>query len=451
MKQRVFVQSWVVWAALGLVGWAQTDSPASSVTNEQLLQKIEQLEQRLKEMEDREAARNASGPILPSPASPVVATAPPESMLQPGTASDAAPAPMPGMDASVARLNHELNTPQLQIRGYGDVGFFTSTHTPDPESNSHFALGQFNLFMTSRLSARANVLAELVVESDTRNSVGLDLERLLFDYSFSDSLNVALGRYHTSIGYYNTAYHHSGWMQTAIDRPYLFDFEDDGGILPIHNVGASVTGRIPSGTLGLHYTVEVGNGRSSRTRFDEAVQTAVDENSHKSYNLALMARPDRWYGLQVGASYYSDRLTPEPGTLFENPGDPFPSDVASRPRIDEHIIAAYAVYQNSHFEFMNEAVLVQHHLDGYRTFNTPGFYSLISNRFGSWRPYLRFQYMNVNQYEPVFADAGLRYGPSVGVRFDFSEFAAFKLQYDRTMFRDESARNGVATQVAFTF
>ena len=415
-------------------------APSEGATNDQLLRRIEQLEQRLKEMEAREAARMSES--APSPATANAAV----------TAPQAAPLTMAGMNAASAHDSQDLNNPHLHIRGYADAGFFASTNTPDdPESNSHFAVGQFNLFMTSRLSPRANVLAELVVESDSRNSVGLDLERVLFNYSIADSLHVSVGRYHTAIGYYNTAYHHSGWMQTAIDRPFIFNFEDDGGILPIHNVGVSLAGRIPSGGLGLHYIAEIGNGRTSRTRLDEAVQTSVDENGHKAFNLALGVHPEKWYGLQAGVSFYSDRLTPAPGTLLENPANPFPIDVAARPRIDERIFSAYAVYQNTRFEFLNEALLLQHHLDGYRTFQTPGFYTQVSNRFGSWRPYVRFQYMNANRYEPVFGDAGLRYGPSAGIRFDVNEFAAFKIQYDRTMLRDESSRNGVGTQVAFTF
>jgi hypothetical protein len=434
-----------LWLTFTLFAHAQAVPSASEgTTNEQLLRRIEQLEQRLKEMEAREAARmsESATPAAVAAADAAVTAAP----------AKVASSTMASMDTATAHSAQDLNNPHLHIRGYADAGFFASTNTPDdPESNSHFALGQFNLFMTSRLSQRANVLAELVVESNAHNSVGLDLERLLFNYSIADALNVSVGRYHTAIGYYNTAYHHSGWMQTAIDRPFIFNFEDDGGILPIHNVGISLAGRIPSGGLGLHYIAEIGNGRTSRTRFDEAVQTSVDENGHKSFNLALSVHPEKWYGLQAGVSFYSDRLTPGAGTLLENPSNPFPTDVAARPRIDERIFSAYAVYQNTRFEFLNEALLLQHHLDGYRTFDTPGFYTQISNRFGSWRPYVRFQYVNANRYEPVFGDAGLRYGPSAGIRFDFNEFAAFKVQYDRTMLRDESSRNGVGTQVAFTF
>jgi hypothetical protein len=48
--------------------------------------------------------------------------------------------------------------------------------------------------------------------------------------------NVVVGRFHSAIGYSNTAYHHGTWLQTTTGRPLLFQFEDQGGILPIHNV-----------------------------------------------------------------------------------------------------------------------------------------------------------------------------------------------------------------------
>jgi len=46
----------------------------------------------------------------------------------------------------------------------------------------------------------------------------------------SERLSEHIGRrYHTAIGYYNTAYHHSTWFQTTTGRPFLFEFEDKGG------------------------------------------------------------------------------------------------------------------------------------------------------------------------------------------------------------------------------
>jgi hypothetical protein len=446
MKLRTILVSGLVVASISTSLYAQ-DNSATTVSDHDLIQQLQQrIEQLEKQMQERDGQQCAAQPQNAPEAPATSSTAQPASTPQPDTATSAQAQP-----SSMENMEKSPTMPQLRIRGYADVGFVASQGAPPPENHSTFAIGQFNLFMTSQISPRAGVLAELVVEPGQDNAVGVDLERLLFHYSVSDSLNVSVGRYHTSIGYYNTAYHHSSWMQTAVGRPFLFQFEDDGGILPIHNVGLSISGKVPSGGLGLHYVAEMGNGRTSRSRLDEAVQNAMDENNRKALNLALFVRPERFSGLQAGFSYYLDRLSPDASSLFQNPANPFPASVAANPRIDERILAVHAVYQNTRFEFLNEGLLVQHALEGYRTFHTPGFYTQVSRRWGPLWPYFRYQYVNANTYEPVFGDVGLRHGPSVGMRFDINESAAFKLQYDRTMQRDGGPINGMASQVSFRF
>ena len=187
----------------------------------------------------------------------------------------------------------------LQIRGFGDMTF----HGSDMKgSTNSFSLGQVHLFVTSDISEKFRLLSEIVFEGDDKNVFGVDVERLLLQYSHNDYFNLSVGRYHTDIGFYNTAYHHSAWLQTAVGRPFLFLFEDQGGILPVHNVGFSLTGLVPSGALGLHYVAEVGNGRASHLGA-EAVQSVVDENNGKALNLALFARPNPVRGLQLGFSH----------------------------------------------------------------------------------------------------------------------------------------------------
>ncbi len=322
--------------------------------------------------------------------------------------------------------------PTMQFRGFSDVSF----HADDLTGTSNaFAIGQFNLFITSKISDHLGVLAEAVVEADQLNTVGIDLERMLVHWASSDYLNVSVGRYHTAIGWYNTAYHHSSWMQTAIGRPVLFEFEDKGGILPVHNVGISVTGRIPSGDLGLRYVAEIGNGRASRSRQEEAVQNVVDENSNKAVNLAILARPAKLAGFEAGVSIYHDTLTP-----------------IGEPKIGQTIVAAHAVYQTSNAEWLNELVLVRNTSEGAdRSVNTTGFYTQVSKTFGQLRPYFRYQYLNVPDDDLMFPDLGLQHGPSAGVRYDVGEFVALKVQVDRTMRRRLSSYNGIAAQLSFTF
>jgi hypothetical protein len=331
----------------------------------------------------------------------------------------------------------------LRIRGFGDINFHGDNQKGDTTS---FTLGQLNLFVTSDISEKFKFLGEIVFEGGpdniygvTRgenNTFGVDVERLLLQYSYNDYFNVSVGRYHTAIGYYNTAYHHSTWFQTTTGRPFLFQFEDRGGILPVHTVGASVSGLIPSGALGLHYVAEVGNGRASRAPFsEEPVQNVVDEQNRKAFNLALFARPEAVRGLQAGFSVYRNVLSP-----------------AEAPRVGETILAAHAVYIRPNFEWLNEALVVRHTpLGQSHLFQTPGFYTQVSKRFGAYRPYFRYQYVNAADNEPIFPDVGRRQGPSAGLRYDASEAVALKFQYDYTTIRNQQAINSLEMQVGFTF
>jgi hypothetical protein len=395
----------------------QIEAAANDNNNiiQQLNNRLETLEARIKELEATQAleALQANAHISPAAIAVTeeVAEQPPQK-----TTADGLP----------------LESPTLQIKGFADVQY----HASDLKSEKNaFALGQLDLFITSRLSEKINVLAELVVEAAQDNQVGLDLERLVLQYSVNNHLNLNFGRYHTAIGFHNTAYHHGAWFQTAIDRPFIFAFEDEGGILPIHNIGVSANGRIPSGRLGLQYIAEIGNGRTSRSSLDEPVQNIVDENNGKAVNLGLIARPEWMRGLQAGVSIYRDRLAPE-----------------GLPKVGQTIIAAHVVYLGHTFELLNEAVLVRHSTSGTQgTFNTTGFYTQVARKFGNLQPYLRYQYINAPRSEPIFKDLGRSNGPSAGLRYDFSEFAAFKVQYDRTARRGLNVINKIGMQLAFTF
>ncbi|HXJ85487.1 MAG TPA: hypothetical protein VMS18_01610 [Candidatus Binatia bacterium] len=324
---------------------------------------------------------------------------------------DASPKPQVQSDPMGESDHMDVSRTALNIRGFGDFGFYSGNQKGQTSS---FSIGQTNLFITSNLSEQVRFLTEMVFEAHQNNQFETDLERVLLEASLSDYLKLSGGRYHTAIGYYNTAYHHSTWFQTATERPYIFEFEDEGGILPIHMVGVQASGRIPSGDLGLHYVVEVGNGRTSNPAA-EPVQNYVDENGHKAFNVAVFARPDAIPGLQMGFSIYRDVLVPPAST-----------------KITETITDAYAVLTRPRFEWLNEALLIRHSQDGERTYDTPAFYSQISERFGIYRPYLRYQYVNASSQEPVFPQVGLRTGPSLGMRFDAIESVALKLQYDYT-------------------
>lgn len=413
---------------------APAQAPAAAQEDErlrQVLKRVEELEARVRELESEraEAAR-------PVEVARTVEAAKTVETAKPVETAGAAGATVPPLTAGAHGGDEHAETasaatPRMQIQGYADVNLLASN---EKGRTTSFALGQIDLFITSRLSENFSVLGELILEPRPDNSFSFSAHRLLLRYSPRDYFNLGVGRDHTSIGYYNTAYHHGSWFQTAANRPYLFAFENKGGILPLHNVGVSVSGRIPSAPFGLRYVAEVGNGRLSNTSAENTA-SAADENNGKAFNLALLARPPRLPGFQTGFSVYRDRWTQ-----------------AGAGGVAETIMAAHLVYRSSHTEMLNEGVLIRH-AAGARVFYTPGFYTQVARRFGNARPFFRYQYVNAPDDDPALRplQVGRRNGPSLGLRYDVSEYAAFKMQYDRTARRRASALDELILQLAFTF
>lgn len=418
-----------------------------------MLKRIDQLEARVRQLE----AERQQGCATICDGPPSIAEHGPGSVssateLAKAVAEESGPPQKPpasGSDSDQTQSDNvmaermDVSKTLLRIRGFGDISLHRGTQKQDTTS---FSLGQLDLFVTSDISEQFRFLSEIVFEGGPSqiygttegqtNSFGVDVERYLLQYSRNDYFNISAGRGHTAIGYYNTAYHHSSWLQTTTGRPFLFDFEDRGGILPVHMVGVSVSGQVPSGSLGLHYVAEVGNGRASRSPLEEEpVQNEIDDQNHKAFNIAAFVRPEAIRGFQAGFSFYRDVLSP-----------------ANSHRVGETIMAAHAILIRPKYEWLNEALLDRHTLLGTSSvFNTPGFYTQMSRQWSAYRPYFRYQYMNVANNEPVFPDVALRHGPTLGLRFDASEAVALKLQYDYTFLRNQPGVNELTLQLGFTF
>lgn len=419
---------------------ATKDERASGLTEAEreqmrrVLLRVEELEARVRELEAERAKKGPSETAGAATAGATNASAAP-SAVDPAaeTARAESVAAHGEHEAQGPHDDHEAGPsgpPRLQIQGYADVNFRA---TNEKGRTNSFSLGQLDLFITSKLSDKFSVLSELIVEAGEDNAFNFEIHRLLLRYAHNDYLTLSAGRYHSAIGYWNTAYHHGSWFQTTTNRPFIFSFESKGGILPLHNVGVSATGRVPRAPLGLRYIAEVGNGRAARSPRDRAVQTSVDENNGKSYNLGLYIKPREVPGLQAGFSVYRDRLTPR-----------------IAPSVRQTISAGYIIYQGPRYELLNEALFVRHTTGG-RAFTTPAFYTQLSRRFGNARPFLRYQYTNVPGDDPIYPSVGRRNGPSVGLRYDVSEYAAFKAQYDHTSRRRLSSLDELILQLSFTF
>lgn len=151
----------------------------------------------------------------------------------------------------------------VDIGAFGDVGYQGSTEKNTADS---FVQGQFDLYATQRIDPKTKAFFELVFEAGQDNAYGVDLERMYLSRDITNNFNISLGRFHTPIGYWNTAYHHGALIQDTVLRPTFLDFEDGGGaILPMHIIGAMGMGTANTGIGEFNYGLMVGNSSSLNT------------------------------------------------------------------------------------------------------------------------------------------------------------------------------------------
>jgi hypothetical protein len=407
--------------------YPQDASPSDAETVGQLVQQVKDLQERVRILEAQQNHESASTPNPSTPATPSVGA--------------------PDLTAPVPTVAQELHqTRGIQWRGFGEVDYkVLNQRAPElgaygfvPGSHGNFYTGDFGLFLTSKLTSKASVLSEIVFEEGDAQTYKVDLRRALLKYDYNDHLKMSFGRYQTNIGYYNWAFRGAAWLQTTADRPLVMEFASNGGLLPTQAIGVSLTGAIPSGKLGLNYVAEYGSSDTIRPDIDGDGQV-IDENNGNQVNVGFFLRPDAFRGLQIGTSYYHDKISN------------FVQGLSIR--YGQSIVNGYVVYVAHGIEFLNEGFLIRDaalHFSN-AVFNTPAFYSQVSKQMGHIRPFFRFQYVNASPNDSIYDAVGLRFGPSFGARYDLNDYIAFKVQLEHTVRRGEPGLNGLQLQLAFTF
>src|SRR5579863_4880989 len=271
----------------------------------------------------------------------------------------------------------------IQWKGFGEADYKvldqrrpeTGAYGFVPGSAGNFYTGDFDLFLSSRLNDKAYVIGDVALEEGDAQSFKIDLRQALLKYDVNDHLRISFGRYQTDIGYYNWAFRSAAWMQTTADRPLVLEYASNGGLLPTQAVGVSLTGLVPSGKLGLNYVAEYGSSDTIRPDINGS-GLLNDENDGNHVLLGLFARPGAIPGLQIGGSYFHDKISD--------------SEAGPSVRYAQTIVNGYVVYISHSIEFLNEVFLIRHSLiGGARVFNTPAFYSQFSRKVGPIRPFVR--------------------------------------------------------------
>ena len=412
---------------------AQTTDPATRELIERLMSRIETLEKRVAQLEN---------PGMPATAAAAAAPVPAPAVAMPlAHTHDAAPVP----DAA------QPSYPSIKLAGFSDFNFAATTlHGPSGgfgtqtllEPHTGFQEGQLTLHLSSALSPKVSVFGELSMTARADAGTGSpaapgfnpELERLIIRYDLNDYLKVSFGRYHTPINYWNTAYHHGQWLQTTASRPEMIQF--GGSFLPVHFIGMLVEGAVPAGGLNLNYNLGLGNGRGQVISRGGDIG---DINNNRAWLVNAFIKPDKLFGLQIGGSVYRDELNP-----------------LTAPAAREWIQSAHIVWLKESPEVIAEFANVTHQpIGGSPAVNSQAFYVQTAWRLPGiaklWKPYYRFEYMHIPQADAIFSAVPSFAASTLGMRYDITSFAAFKLEYRNYSRRNLPSINGAFLQTSFTF
>jgi hypothetical protein len=283
-------------------------------------------------------------------------------------------------------------------------------------------VGALDIFLNPQLGEHTRSLFELTFEVNEHGGVDADLERGQLGYQFSDAATVWIGRFHTPFGYYNTAFHHGQEIATSLRRPRFILFEDQGGVMPNHTVGAWLTGadRLPDGKL--TYDLFLGNGQTISSGSLNARGRGVDGGGAIYGGNLGYVFGETLNGLKIGVSGFRSRISDD-------------QQAGRITRVDN--AGVYFAYDTDRFEHLGEL---------YRFSNTDltgrgaphhssaGFLQL------AWRlpfatPYVRYERAVLDQSDNYFAlqaDGMSYYRAALGLRFDLDPKSALKLEVART-------------------
>ena len=197
-----------------------------------------------------------------------------------------------------------LDDPLVRVMGFGDFNYLVT----ELDRQEGFRMGQMVGHVIADIDERFTFFSEISLTGKD-NSYSIEVERALVRYDFSDAFKVSVGRFHTPVGYWNAAFHHGSWLQTSVARPEMIKF--GSRFIPIHFVGLIAEGGIPASPLRLDYSLGIGNGRAANIA---RAGDAGDINDQRAWVARVRSRPVSIAGLELGASFYSDRLLAPDGS-----------------------------------------------------------------------------------------------------------------------------------------
>ena len=421
--------------AAGVPGVAAADDANADTVKllqqrlEQSIKMIDALAARVKELEAKQ------GPASPAPTVAAAAAAPAEA-----TRLQAVEQKINQIETSnAARSGDDTGLP---VHGFADINI--GNHNPFHPYEKGASLNNFDMYLTPKLGGKWLSLFELNFEVDSQGNVGVDIERGQIGYQFSDAATVWVGRFHTPYGYVNTALHHGVWLNDSLRRPGFLMFEDQGGVMPAHTVGAWLSGAQRGAGGKWLYDVYAGNGQQI---IGGQVDMRSGGNDHGKPiyggRLGYQFNAGPLEGLTLGASALDSRID----------NDQLPQSMT-----EVRIAGLYGVYDTDTWEVLSEAYWFDN-VDYYQasgTHQSKAYFAQVGYRLPDLIPYARYERAHFDQTDQYFASLNTGnsyYRTAAGLRHDFSPKVALKFEIANTHYTDRVVGefNEFLSQLAIRF
>ena len=327
---------------------------------------------------------------------------------------------------SVLSLSGWMNAQETTFKGFANIDYNGVSR-----GKNSFILGEYDQYITSKITDRISFLGEAVMAHDG-TSFGVDVERIIIKYDIQDYFYIRAGKFHAPLGYWNNAYHHGTVIQPTISRPLAVRYEDDGGLLQIHETGFWLAGD-NIGKLGFGYDLVVSNGIGSTP--------VTDNNNSKAITGTLRFNPIE--NLKFGVTGYFDNIASSVSSIAEG-GLGFTSNPVGRDLTHQNL-SGFVAFNNSKLQVIGEYYNIQNKNSELGTKTTQaGFLYAGYKVFGELTPYARYDFINTQAGDVYYSNQKTSMITG-GLRYDFAFNANIKLEYSHYDAKNLTAGSSVIT------
>ena len=259
-------------------------------------------------------------------------------------------------------------------------------------------------------------LTELFVSDDKTQ-----IERLQIGWSPEDDATIWLGRFHNPLGFWNSLAQHGAYMQTAVSRPHIIEYEHDGGLLPSHLSGVMAQFSQPTDAGGIwSYDLALGYGPKLDTQLEAMDIISPELSEHDlGATIRISYQPELYASKKIGI--FASKVT-------------IPTFKSVYQEIDQTILGLTGIWGWQTTELLGAIYYLNNQLKGANNSPKNSFTSAYIQVDHAWRPawvaYLRLEntsYKDNDPYLQLFPDIQLR-RTAIGFRHELTFNQALKFE-----------------------